>query len=88
MSKTPYDPGRPPGTHIFPEPELLYERYKNDHMTVAMGTLQFHGPYTQMWTLEPGSKREMLFLAFMAEFMPGEARPTVTEEPEDAAVQP
>lgn len=49
-----------------PEPVMEYTR----HEQVAIGSLRVAGAITQMWALEPGSQRELLFLAFMAEFLP------------------
>ncbi len=56
------------GNRSFPmphEPTLSYERGPEGP---AIGTLT-DGNHVLMWTLELGSKREMLFLAFLAEFM-------------------
>lgn len=62
------------------EPYLAYERVAGEK--VALGSLETSHT-SLLWTLEPGSKRELLFLAFMMEFMPPPGVPTRTTEPED-----
>jgi hypothetical protein len=61
-------------------PYLAYER--GPEGLPALGSLETTHT-SLLWTLEPGSKRELLFLAFMMEFMPPPAaKPEQEDEPE------
>lgn len=63
-----------------PFPYLAYERAADG--STAMGSLETTHT-SLLWTLEPGSKRELLFLAFMMEFMPPQHPQDPDNPPED-----